>query len=85
VAFCFLGYNIIIEQEETMTLDTLIFKLETIRHQAGIGNLQVLYSDPCNGLLYDTITVPQLVVVGEDEAELFDGFDLDPGDYYVEI
>jgi hypothetical protein len=68
-----------------MTLDTLIFKLETIRREAGTGNLQVLYSDPCNGLLYDTITVPQLVVVGEDEAELFDGFDLTVGDYYVEI
>ena len=68
-----------------MTLDTLIFKLETIRHQAGTGNLQVLYSDPCDGLLYASITIPQLVVVGEDDAELFDAFDLDTGDYYVEI
>jgi hypothetical protein len=68
-----------------MTLDTLIFKLETIRREAGTGNLQVLYSDPCDGLLYDAITVPQLVVVGGDEAELFDAFDLMVGDYYVEI
>ena len=68
-----------------MTLDQLIFKLETIRHQAGTGNLQVLYSDPCDGLIYDSITVPQLVTVGEDEACLFDGFDLDTGDYYVEV
>ena len=68
-----------------MTLDQLIFKLETIRQQAGTGNLQVLYSDPCDGLIYDAITTPQLVTVGEDEADLFDGFDLDTGDYYVEI
>jgi hypothetical protein len=68
-----------------MTLDTLIFKLETIRHQAGTGNLQVLFSDPCDGMLYDSITIPQLVVVDKDEAELFDAFDLDTGDYYVEI
>ena len=68
-----------------MTLDTLIFKLETIRHQAGTGNLQILYSDPCDGLIYDAITAPQLVAVGEDEADLFDSFDLDTGDYYVEI
>jgi hypothetical protein len=35
--------------------------------------------------LYDSITIPQLVVVGEDEADLVDGFDLMVGDYYVEI
>jgi hypothetical protein len=68
-----------------MTLDTLIFKLENIRREAGTGNLQVLFSDPCDGMLYDSITLPQLVVVGEDEAELVDGFDLMVGDYYVEI
>lgn len=68
-----------------MTLDQLIFKLETIRRQAGTGNLQVLYSDPCDGLIYDSITVPQLVTVGEDEAAMFDGFDLSTGDYYVEV
>lgn len=85
VAFVFLGYNIIIEQEETMTLDTLIFKLDVIRAQAGTGNLQVLYRDPCDGLLYDAITIPHLVIVSEDEADLVDRFDLDFGDYYVEI
>jgi hypothetical protein len=85
VAFVFLGYNIIIEQEETMTLDTLIFKLDVIRAQAGTGNLQVLYRDPCDGVLYSEITVPQLAEVFSGEAELFDALDLDTGDYYVEI
>jgi hypothetical protein len=68
-----------------MTLDTLIFKLENIRREAGTGNLQVLFRDPCDGVLYDEITVPQLAEVFSGEAELFDAFDLDTGDYYVEI
>lgn len=68
-----------------MTLDQLIFNLETIRHQAGTGNLRVLYSDPCDGMIYDSIITPQLVTVGEDEADLFDGVELDTGDYYVEL
>lgn len=68
-----------------MTLDQLIFKLETLRHEAGTGNLQVLFRDPCDGALYDDITTPQLVEVEEDEADLFYDFDLDTGDYYVEV
>jgi hypothetical protein len=68
-----------------MTLDTLIFKLEIIRREAGTGNLPVLFSDPCDGMLYDEIEVPQLVAVGQDEADLVDAFDLMVGDYYVEI
>lgn len=85
VAFVFLGYNIGYKGQKSMTLDQLIFKLETIRQQAGTGNLQVLSSDPYDELIYAAIITPQLVTVGEDEADLFDGFDLDTGDYYVEI
>jgi hypothetical protein len=36
-------------------------------------------------MLYDEIEVPQLVAVGEAEADLVDAFDLMVGDYYVEI
>ncbi len=68
-----------------MTLDTLIFKLEMLRREAGTGNLQVLFRDPCDGVLYDEFDTPELAEVLVDDAELFDAFDLDTGDYYVEI
>jgi hypothetical protein len=68
-----------------MTLDTLISKLELLRAQAGTGNLQVLFRDPCDGVLYDEFAIPKLAEVLVDDADLFDAFDLMVGDYYVEI
>ncbi len=67
-----------------MKLDTLIFRLETIRHQAGTGNLQVLFRDPGNGALYDEI-MPFLTEVFDDERKSVSAFDLDVADFYVEI
>jgi hypothetical protein len=88
VALCFLGYNIGYKGQKTMTLDTLIFKLETIRREAGTGTLQVLFRDPVEGTLYDEI-MPFLTEVLADDSvqslDLFDAFDLQVGDYYVEI
>lgn len=41
MAFAISGYNILIEQEKTMTLDRLIKQLQVIREQTGRGDLQV--------------------------------------------
>ena len=69
-----------------MTLDQLIFNLENIRREAGTGNLQVLFRDPCDGILYDEFSLPVLSEVDSvDNLELFDAFDLSIGDFYVEI
>lgn len=68
-----------------MTLDQLIFHLDVLRAQCGTGDIPVLYVDPCDGLVYDSINTPQLVTVGEDETDLFDSFDMNCGDLYVEL
>lgn len=68
-----------------MTLDTLIFNLENIRREAGTGNLQVLFRDPGIGMLYDEIHPALAEVEVDDNLDMFDAFDLDPGDYYVEM
>jgi hypothetical protein len=84
VAFCFLGYNIYLNGE-IMTLDDLIFKLDVIRAQAGHGNLQVLFRDPGLGMLYDEINPYLTEVLPEDNLDMFDAFDLELNDYYVEL
>ena len=68
-----------------MTLETLIFKLENIRREAGTGNLQVLFRDPGIGMLYDEVHPALGEVRSDDNLDMFDAFDLDTGDYYVEI
>ena len=68
-----------------MTLDQLIFHLDVLRAQCGRGDIPVLYVDPCDGLVYDAITTPQLCNVQKDETDLFDAFDMNCGDLYVEL
>jgi hypothetical protein len=68
-----------------MTLDTLIFKLDVLRAQAGTGNLQVLFRDPSMGMLYDEINPYLTKVLPEDNLDMYSAFDLYLGDYYVEI
>lgn len=85
MALLFLGYNIIIEQEEIMTLDQLIFRLDNIRREAGTGNLQVLFRDPGIGMLYDEINPYLTEVLPDDNLDMYSAFDLDLNDYYVEI
>lgn len=68
-----------------MTLDQLIFRLETLRHESGTGNLQVLFRDPGAGTLYDEINPFLTEVLPSDNLAVYDAFDLDIGDYYVEI
>lgn len=85
MAFCRLGYNILIEQRETMTLDQLIFRLDNIRRDAGTGNLQVLFRDPGAGMLYDEINPFLTEVLPDDNLDLYDCFDLGLGNHYVEI
>jgi hypothetical protein len=68
-----------------MTLDDLIFKLDVIRAQAGHGNLQVLFRDPGLGMLYDEINPYLTEVLPEDNLDMFDAFDLQVNDFYVEI
>ncbi len=70
-----------------MTLDTLIFNLENIRRQAGTGNLQVMFRDPAEGVLYDEI-MPFLTEVLPDDnlsLDVYSAFDLEVGDAYVEM
>lgn len=68
-----------------MTLDQLIFKLETLRHSAGTGNLQVLFRDPGIGMLYDEIHPALCEVESDDNLDMFSAFDLTINDYYVEL
>jgi len=68
-----------------MTLDTLILKLALIRHQAGTGNLQVLFRDPGSAALYDEIMPLLTEVLPDDNRDMYRAFDLYLGDYYVEI
>lgn len=68
-----------------MKLDTLIFKLETIRREAGTGNLLVLFRDPSGGILYDEFSPCLSEIVSGDNEDLFDAFDLQVHDSYVEI
>jgi hypothetical protein len=68
-----------------MTLDTLIFKLETIRREAGHGNLQVLFRDPGSAVLYDEIMPLLTEVLPDDNRAMYRAFDLYLNDYYVEI
>ena len=68
-----------------MTLDQLIFRLENIRYRAGHGNLQVLFRDPNDGVLYDEITPYLTEVFADDKLDLYSAFDLQVNDFYVEI
>jgi hypothetical protein len=68
-----------------MTLDTLIFKLDVLRAQAGTGNLQVLFRDPGSAALYDEIMPLLTEVLPDDNRDMYRAFDLYLGDYYVEI
>jgi hypothetical protein len=68
-----------------MTLDTLIFKLENIRREAGTGNLQVLFRGPSDGTLYDEIMPFLSEVLPDDNLDVYSAFDLQLNDYYVEI
>jgi hypothetical protein len=67
-----------------MTLDTLISNLQTIRTLAGHGNLQVLFRDPVDGFLMDELG-PCLAEVESEELHVFEAFDLELNDFYVEI
>lgn len=68
-----------------MTLDQLIFRLENIRRDAGTGNLQVLFRDPGNGVLFDEIIPILTEVFADDNLDMYDAFDLGVADFYVEI
>lgn len=68
-----------------MKLDTLIFKLENIRREAGTGNLQVLFRDPSEGTLYDEIMPFLTEVLPDDNLDTYSAFDLELNDFYVEI
>ena len=68
-----------------MTLDQLIFRLDNIRRDAGTGNLQVLFRDPNDGVLYDEIIPILTEVFADDNLGTYDAFDLGVADYYVEI
>lgn len=68
-----------------MKLDTLIFKLENIRREAGTGNLQVLFRDPAEGTLYDEIMPFLTEVLPDDNLDTYSAFDLELNDFYVEI
>ena len=68
-----------------MTLDTLIFKLENIRREAGTGNLQVVFRDPCDGVLYDEIMPFLTEVLPDDNINVYSAFDLELNDFYVEM
>jgi hypothetical protein len=68
-----------------MTLDDLIFKLDVIRAQAGHGNLQVLFRDPSQGMLYDEINPYLTEVLPEDNLDAYSDFDLQLNNYYVEL
>lgn len=68
-----------------MTLDTLIFMLENVRREAGHGNLQVLFRDPGCGFLFDEFSPFLAEVESGDNLELFEAFDLELNDFYVEI
>lgn len=67
-----------------MTLDQLIFHLDVFRIQCGRGDIPVLFRDPDMGMLYDEFH-PQLCNVQKDERDLFDVFDMNCGDVYVEL
>ena len=70
-----------------MTLDQLIEKLQTIRRQAerqGWDDIPVLFRDPAEGVLYDEI-MPYLTEVFSDNLQAVDAFDMQVGDFYVEI
>lgn len=68
-----------------MTLDQLIFRLGNIRREAGTGNLQVLFRDPGDGVLFDEINPFLTEVFADDNLEAYDAFDLGVADFYVEI
>lgn len=67
-----------------MTLDQLIFHLDVLRAQCGTGDIPVLFRDPGMGMLCDEFC-PQLCNVQKDETDLFDAFDMNCGDLYVEL
>jgi hypothetical protein len=67
-----------------MTLDQLIFHLDVFRAQCGTGDIPVLFRDPDMGMLYDEVN-PQLCNVQIYETYLFDAFDMNCGDVYVEL